>query len=82
MSRTLSTNSGSVDNLKVSARCGCRPKARQMRCTLEVEMPLLRAIARELQWVAPSGMVSRVATTTASTLASSIERGTPGRGSS
>jgi hypothetical protein len=24
-------NSGSVDNLKVSARCGCKPKARQMR---------------------------------------------------
>jgi uncharacterized membrane protein len=82
MSRTLATNSGSVESLKVSARCGCRPKARQIRCTLEVEMPLLRAIARELQCVASAGMVSSVATITASTLASSIERGTPGRGSS
>ena len=27
MSRTLSTNSGSVDSLKVSTRCGCSPKA-------------------------------------------------------
>jgi hypothetical protein len=53
-----------------------------MRWTLEVEIPLERAIPRELQWVAPRGIVSRVATITASTLASSIERGTPGRGSS
>ena len=36
----LSTNSGSVESLKVSTRCGCKPKARQMRPTLEVEMPL------------------------------------------
>ena len=27
MSRTLSTNNGSVESLKASARCGCRPKA-------------------------------------------------------
>src|SRR5215217_7924346 len=31
MSRTLSTNSGSVDSLNVSARCGCSPKAVQIR---------------------------------------------------
>ena len=31
MSRTFSTNSVSVDSLKVSVRCGCRPRARQMR---------------------------------------------------
>ena len=42
----------------------------------------LRAIDRELQWVASCGVVSSVATITASTLASSILRGTPGRGSS
>src|SRR6516164_4682363 len=41
MSRTLSTNRGSVDSLRVSRRCGCSPKARQMRPTLEVEMPLV-----------------------------------------
>ena len=28
-------NSGSVESLKVSARCGCRPKARQIRTTAE-----------------------------------------------
>jgi len=33
MSRTLLTNSESVESLKVSCRCGCRPKARQMRLT-------------------------------------------------
>ena len=27
-----------LDSLKVSLRCGCRPKARQMRCTVEADM--------------------------------------------
>ena len=31
MSRTFSTNSGSDDSLNVSERCGCRPKACQIR---------------------------------------------------
>ena len=31
MSRTFSINNGSGDSLKVSARCGCKPKARQIR---------------------------------------------------
>ena len=31
MSRTFSMNSGSFESLKVSLRCGCKPKARQMR---------------------------------------------------
>jgi hypothetical protein len=35
MSRTFSTNSGSLESLKVSLRCGCRPKARQMRWMVE-----------------------------------------------
>jgi hypothetical protein len=35
-------------------------------------------IPRGLQWVVPCGVVSGVATITASTLASSIERGAPG----
>src|SRR6516165_2615842 len=75
MSRTLSTNSGSVDSLKVSTRCGCSPKARQMRPTLEVEMPLCRAMLRVLQCVAAGGRLSSVCTMTFSTLASSIVRG-------
>ena len=34
ISRTFSRNSGSLDNLKVSLRCGWRAKARQMRFTV------------------------------------------------
>src|SRR6516165_10747819 len=75
MSRALSTNGGAVDSLKASRRCGCSPKARQMRPTLEVELPLCRAILRVLQWVAPAGRLSSVCTMTCSTLASSTVRG-------
>src|SRR5215213_5911320 len=46
MSRTFATKSGSADSLKVSARWGCRPKARQMRCTVEVDNPLALAMPR------------------------------------
>jgi hypothetical protein len=31
MSRTLSTKNGALDSLKLSARCGCKPKAFQIR---------------------------------------------------
>jgi hypothetical protein len=42
MSRTLSTNIGSVDSLKVSWRCGCKPNARQMRArTRRVQQSIL-----------------------------------------
>jgi hypothetical protein len=67
--------------LKVSARQGCRPKDRQICCTLVAEMPVLRASSRLDQCAEPSGTSSRVRTTTSSTWASVIERGTPGRGS-
>lgn len=40
MSRILSMNSGSLDSLKVSTRCGCKPNAPQMRWTVVAEMPL------------------------------------------
>jgi len=53
-----------------------------MRPTLEVEMPLCRAMLRVLQCVAVGGRLSSVCTMTFSTLASSIFRGAPGRGSS
>ena len=82
MSRTLSTNSGSLDSLKVSTRCGCRPNAPQMRCTVVADRPVARAIERRLQWVAFSGTVSSVFVTTSATLSSPILRGAPGRGSS
>ena len=52
------------------------------RCTLAGEIPTWRASSRLDQWVAPSGTSSRVRTTTSSTWASVIVRGTPGRGSS
>ena len=82
MSRTLSMNSGSLDSLKLSTRCGCRPKAPQIRCTVVAEMPVARAIERRLQWVAPSGIVSSARITTSAILSSPILRGAPGRGSS
>ena len=72
MSRTLLTNSGSLDSLKVSTRCGCRPKAPQMRCTVVTETPVARAIERRLQWVAFSGTVSSVRVTTSAILSSPI----------
>ena len=46
MSRTLSMNSGSVESLKVSARCGCTPKARQVRFTVLGDIPSWLASSR------------------------------------
>ena len=82
MSRTLSTNRGSADSLKVSLRCGWRENARQMRCTVEIDKPEALAIERVLQWVAAAGIVSNVVVTTSAIFSSSILRGAPGRGSS
>lgn len=42
-------NSGSLDSLNVSSRCGCRPKARQMRETAVWKMSISRAMVRVLQ---------------------------------
>ena len=75
-------SSGSGEILKSSTRHGCSPNARQMRCTLVGEIPARRASSRLDQCVAPSGVSSRVRTTTSSTWASVMLRGTPGRGSS
>src|SRR5579885_484621 len=73
---------GSLENLRFSTRCGCRPKACQMRTTAVCDSPVLCAIRRLLQCVLLSGIASRVCVTTASTCSSVIERGAPGRGSS
>jgi hypothetical protein len=78
----VSVSSGSGEILKSSVRWGWSPNARQMRCTLVGEMPTRRASSRLDQCVAPSGTSSRVRTTTSSTWAPVIVRGTPGRGSS
>ena len=73
-------SSGSGEILKSSVRQGCSPKARQIRCTLVGEIPTRLASSRLDQCVAPSGTSSRVRTTTSSTWASVIVRGTPGPG--
>src|SRR3974377_1532534 len=57
MSRTLSTNRGSADSLKVSLRCGWSENARQMRCTVAIDKPEALAIERVLQWAAATGTV-------------------------
>ena len=82
MSRTFSMNSGSVESLKVSARCGCRAKARQIRLTAVWLIPARLAMERVLQCVASGGVASSVSVITRSTSASVIARGAPGRGSS
>src|SRR5919205_3477200 len=56
MSRTFSTNSGSVDSLKVSARGGFSAKACQMRQTAVWLRPVARASERVLQCVALVGL--------------------------
>ena len=40
MSRTLSTSHGSGDSLNVSVRCGCNPKARQIRLMVALLRPV------------------------------------------
>ena len=82
MSRTFSTNSGSVDSLKVSLRCGCSENAFQIRCTVDGAKPDARAIPRDVKCVRPVGSVSSVAVTTSATFWSVTVRGAPGRGSS
>ena len=60
--------------LEVLAAVGCKPKARQIRCTLVWLSPLVAAIDRVLQCVASRGVDSKVFTTTASTPSSLIRR--------
>jgi hypothetical protein len=79
MLRTFATNSGSVDSLKVSLRCGCSENARQMRCTVEIDPPDALAIERVLQCEAAAGIFSSVVVTTAAIFASPILRWAPGR---
>src|SRR5436305_38582 len=82
MSRTFSTNCGSLENLKFSTRCGCNPKACQIRTMAVCDSPVFPAISRLLQWVLLSGIDSSVWVMTSSTCASVMDRGAPGRGSS
>ena len=81
MSRTLSTNSGSPDSLKVSERCGCTLKAAHIRRIVVCDSPLSRAIERIDQWVASARVVSSVRSITSATCSSVSVRGRPGRSS-
>src|SRR5829696_949877 len=51
MSWTLSTNSGSLESLNVSWRCGCSPNARQIRDTAVCVSPTSLDIERVDQCV-------------------------------
>src|SRR5262245_43343818 len=46
MSRTLLANCGSRESSKVRSRCGARPWARQIFCTVLIARPMSLAIAR------------------------------------
>ena len=59
-SRTLSTNSGSLDSLNVWLRCGCEPNAAHNRRIVVWEKPVSAAIERIDQYVASTGVVRNV----------------------
>ena len=82
MSRTFSMKKGSVERLKCRWRCGCRSKARQMRCTVDLLNRVSSAIERTVQCVAARGLVLNVRRISCATRSSEIERGRPGRNSS
>jgi len=68
--------------LKVSERCGCRPKACQIQWIVDGAWPTAFAMVRRLQCVAPCGRVSSVLQIAAAILSSPVRRGAPGRGPS
>ena len=76
------TDSGSVESLKVLARCGCRPKARQMRSIVGGAWPIALTIERKDLCVAPGGVASRVRRMVSAMASSPILRGVPGSSSS
>src|SRR3954454_22579406 len=51
MSRSLATNAGSLESLKVLTRCGRSLWARQIRCTELMLIPTAAAMAAAVQWV-------------------------------
>src|SRR4029077_5189952 len=78
ISRTLSTNSGSLDNLNVWLRCGCKPNAAHIRRIVVWEKPVSAAIERIDQCVASTGVVRNVRSITAATWSAFLGRGRPG----
>lgn len=79
MSRTCSMNSGSLESLNVSLRCGWSANAFHIRLTALWLIPERAAIERGLQCVASEGALSNVSVITRSTSASEIDRGAPSR---
>ncbi len=73
---------GSLESLKVPARCGASEKARRMRLMLDGLSPRVLAISRVDQCMAVSGWLSSVRAKTNSTCLSLSLREVPGRGSS
>jgi hypothetical protein len=79
----LTANSGSLEILNPSLRCGLMAKRRQIRPTVDLDRPDFLAMeARDQCVTAPSGFSSSVLTTTSSTLSSRIDGGRPSCGSS
>jgi len=68
-----------VDSLNVCDRCGARANARQIRETVDCDMPVAAAMDLVDQWVAFFGTSSSVLTMTRSTYASMIFLGAPPR---
>src|SRR4051794_38829084 len=69
MSRSLAANAGSLDSLKVRARCGRGLWARQIRCTELMLIPTAAAMALAVQWAASCGGSVGVSSTTRSIVA-------------
>src|SRR5215212_11284240 len=69
MSRSLATNAGSLDSLKVRTRCGRSLCARQIRSTELGLIPTISAMAAAVQWVASRGGSVAVNSTTRSMMA-------------
>src|SRR4029453_12707164 len=69
MPRSLATNAGSLESLKVRTRCGRSLCARQIRSTELGLIPTAAAMAAAVQWVASRGGSVAVNATTRSIVA-------------
>ena len=80
-STSFSSKRGSPESLNVSTRCGCNPRADQIRCTVAGDTPARSAIVRQLQCVSPGGVSCKVKRTISSTFTGGIDglRPRPGR---
>jgi len=74
---------GSLEMVKLSIRCGLRPKVRQILLTVEGETPVAAAMLAVDQWVEPSGgAVVVVDSMIVAIVSSPWIRGAPDRGAS